>query len=44
MCSFLVANWLISNLTYANFFLRFRGPDATHRFQGYGRLGRRETQ
>ncbi|CAE7799488.1 unnamed protein product [Symbiodinium necroappetens] len=36
MCSFLLANWLISNLTYVNFYLQFRGPDATNRWQGYG--------
>eukprot|EP00913_Durusdinium_trenchii_P026295 g24673.t1 len=36
MCSFLVANWLISNLAYSNFFLQPRGPDETTRWQGYG--------
>ncbi|CAK9080374.1 Putative asparagine synthetase [glutamine-hydrolyzing] [Durusdinium trenchii] len=34
--SFLVANWLISNLAYSNFFLQPRGPDETTRWQGYG--------
>mmetsp|Transcript_35508 Transcript_35508/g.81983 ORF Transcript_35508/g.81983 Transcript_35508/m.81983 type:complete len:565 (+) Transcript_35508:36-1730(+) len=29
MCSFLAANQLIANLTFVNFFLRPRGPDAT---------------
>ena len=33
MCSFLAANWLILNLTYANFFLQPRGPDATNVFE-----------
>ncbi|CAE7602114.1 ASNS [Symbiodinium natans] len=36
MCSFLLANFLINNLTYANYFLQFRGPDATNRWKGYG--------
>lgn len=31
MCSFVAANWIISNLTYVNLFLRPRGPDATTR-------------
>eukprot|EP00435_Cladocopium_sp_Y103_P064428 s818_g26.t1 len=29
MCSFLVSSWLLSNLTYVNFFMRPRGPDLT---------------
>lgn len=29
MCSFILANWAILNLTYVNFFLKPRGPDAT---------------
>lgn len=36
MCSFIVANWLIQNLTYINFLLQPRGPDATNTWQGYG--------
>lgn len=36
MCSFLVANWVIGNLVYANFFLEPRGPDGTNRWHGYG--------
>eukprot|EP00439_Symbiodinium_sp_Y106_P032200 s4318_g3.t2 len=31
MCSFLVSSWLLSNLTYVNFFMRPRGPDLTTR-------------
>lgn len=29
MCSFLVFNWLIKNIEYINYFLKFRGPDCT---------------
>jgi hypothetical protein len=36
--SFLVANWVIGNLVYANFFLEPRGPDGTNRWHGYGDL------
>ncbi|CAE7303543.1 asnH [Symbiodinium natans] len=37
MCSFLAVNQLIANLTFVNFFLRPRGPDATNhvRLQGF---------
>lgn len=31
MCSFLVSSWLLTNLTYVNFFMRPRGPDLTTR-------------
>ena len=30
MCSFLIFNWLIQNIDYVNFFLKFRGPDTTN--------------
>ena len=30
MCSFLIFNWLIENLEYINYFLKFRGPDLTN--------------
>lgn len=30
MCSFLVFNWLINNIEYINYFLKFRGPDCTN--------------
>jgi len=36
MCSFIAANFLIQNLTYVNFFLQPRGPDATRHWHGYG--------
>eukprot|EP00927_Polykrikos_kofoidii_P059952 TRINITY_DN5503_c0_g3_i1.p1 TRINITY_DN5503_c0_g3~~TRINITY_DN5503_c0_g3_i1.p1 ORF type:complete len:985 (-),score=157.67 TRINITY_DN5503_c0_g3_i1:568-3522(-) len=29
MCSFLATSWLLTNLTYVNFFLQTRGPDHT---------------
>lgn len=32
MCSFLILNWLTANIEYINFFLKFRGPDATNIF------------
>lgn len=31
MCSFLVSSWLLTNLSYVNFFMRPRGPDLTTR-------------
>jgi len=34
MCSFLVTNWILANLTYVNFFMRPRGPDATNLVTG----------
>ena len=30
MCSFLVYNWIVNNLEYLNYFLKFRGPDLTN--------------
>lgn len=36
MCSFLVTNWLLANLTYVNFFLRPRGPDHTSQVDVHG--------
>ena len=30
MCSFLIFNWLIENIEYVNYFLKFRGPDLTN--------------
>lgn len=36
MCSFLATSWLITNLTYVNFFLRPRGPDHTALTSLYG--------
>lgn len=32
MCSFLVFNWIINNIDYINYFLKFRGPDSTNNF------------
>ena len=36
MCSFLAANQLIANLTFVNFFLQPRGPDATTHMRLHG--------
>lgn len=30
MCSFLIFNWLVENIDFVNFFLKFRGPDNTN--------------
>ena len=37
MCSFLIFNWLIENIEYVNYFLKFRGPDLTNSitFEGF---------
>lgn len=32
MCSFLIFNWIIDNLDYINYFLKFRGPDYTNTY------------
>ena len=32
MCSFLIFNWLVKNIDYINYFLKFRGPDNTNVF------------
>jgi asparagine synthetase B (glutamine-hydrolysing) len=30
MCSFLIFNWIINNIDYINYYLKFRGPDCTN--------------